>query len=226
MARAVQATSGQHSENSLAVAAVFRSTGDRPCSLGSDLLRQLVVRRTGMDALALGRQGDDAVRQPVGGNELALPLVPGGQDFGGRGTPENPGVDQSREFDVRDVARGAKDAFEIPDGLGPGVGEDVRREGGDVGEDGWWVWSRRSGNSRRRVDLIQESAAVGLIKDAREAPRLVGEWLHIHDLYQEDVPRGGALDFEGAAQVVNPREIHAGNVVGRVIVSDLAASPS
>jgi hypothetical protein len=45
------------------------------------------------------------------------------------------------------------------------------------------------------------------------------------DLYQENVARLCGLDLERTSQVVDLGEIDVSNIVGTVIVSDLAASP-
>ena len=74
----------------------------------------------------------------------------------------------------------------------------------------WWGSCDQStllfdfrGYLRLRVDLIQEPAAVILVKHACEAPRVILKWLYILDLHEEDVPRFGGLDFEGPREVVD-----------------------
>lgn len=70
------------------------------------------------------------------------------------------------------------------------------------------------GNSRGGIDLVQEPTAILLGKDPREAPRLVLEGLHVHNLNKEDVAWLSALDLEGPAEVVYLGEIHILDVVG------------
>ena len=74
--------------------------------------------------------------------------------------------------------------------------------------------------------LIQETAAVLFGEHASETPRLILEGLDVHDLDEEDVAGSGALDLEGAAQIVDAGEVHVENIVGRIVVPDLATSPT
>lgn len=71
-----------------------------------------------------------------------------------------------------------------------------------------------------------ETHAVAPVKDAGEAPRPVLERLDVHDLDEEQVARLGALDLEGPGEVVDAGEVHVLDVVGAVIVLDLAARPA
>lgn len=80
-------------------------------------------------------------------------------------------------------------------------------------------------NVRRRIQLVQETTPVVFRKDAREAPRLRLEWLHVHDLDQQDIARLRVLDLEWSGEVVHLREVDVLDIVGGVIVADLAASP-
>ena len=54
------------------------------------------------------------------GDELSFALVPLGEDFGAGCAAEDTRVDEAGEADARDVAGGAKDAFEVPNGFGSG----------------------------------------------------------------------------------------------------------
>ena len=76
-----------------------------------------------------------------------------------------------------------------------------------------------------RVDLVEEAAAIALVEDAGEAPGLVLHRLHILDLDEQDVSRFGRLDLEGPGQVVHAGEVDVLDVVGAVVVFDLAAGP-
>lgn len=69
-----------------------------------------------MDILRLRRLGDNAL-QLGGRDELGLAAVPLREDLGAGGTAQDARVDEAGEADVREVARGAEDAFEVPDGF-------------------------------------------------------------------------------------------------------------
>lgn len=81
-------------------------------------------------------------------------------------------------------------------------------------------------DSRRWVNLIQEAAAISAVKNPCEAPRVVLEGLHIHDLNKKYISRRCTLDLKRATQVVNFSQINVANVVCRVIVADLTTSPA
>lgn len=101
------------------------------------------------------------------------------------------------ELDARDVARGGIDALEVPDGL-----------------------------ARFTVEIGgKETAAIGLVKDAGEAPGAVRKGLHVENINDEDIAWLGAFDFKGPAEIVDPRQVDVVNVVGVVGVFDLAAGP-
>lgn len=70
-----------------------------------------------MDVLRLRGLRDDAVER-CGGDEVGFAGVPGGEDGGGGSAAEDAGVDEPGEADVREVAGGAEDAFEVPDCFG------------------------------------------------------------------------------------------------------------
>jgi hypothetical protein len=81
-------------------------------------------------------------------------------------------------------------------------------------------------NSRRWINLIQEAAAISAVEDSCEAPRLVLEGLHIHDLNKKYISRSCTLDLKRATQVVNSSQINVTDVVCRVIITDLTTSPA
>lgn len=64
------------------------------------------------------------------------------------------------------------------------------------------------------------------VKHACEAPGLLLEGLHIHDLYEEQIAGLGTFDLKRARQVVHPREIDVADIVSRVVIPDLAARPT
>lgn len=78
---------------------------------------------------------------------------------------------------------------------------------------------------RFRINLIQEPTPITLLKDTCEPPRLVLEGLHILNLDEEDVAWLCGLDLKWAGEVVDLREIDVFDVVGRIVVLDLAAGP-
>lgn len=105
----------------IAIATMFRTAGDRARALGTDLRDDIGgCGLTSVHVLRLGRLRDDAV-EGVCTDELAFALVPEGEDVGGGGAAEDAGVDEAGEADVRDVPRGAEDAFEVPDGFCAGL---------------------------------------------------------------------------------------------------------
>lgn len=66
----------------------------------------------------LRRQRHIAAFELRGRDQLALALIPRREDLGRRRAAQDAWVDESCEFDVRQVSRGAVDAFKVPDGLG------------------------------------------------------------------------------------------------------------
>lgn len=93
--------------------------------------------------------------------------------------------------------RGERPTFEVPNGLG-GLCVKVARE---------------------------QAAAVGLFKDAGEAPGLLGERLHLEDVDDERVAWLGTLDGDRAGEVVDLGQVHVAHVVCVVRVLDLPACP-
>ena len=73
--------------------------------------------------------------------------------------------------------------------------------------------------------LVEEPAAVVFVEYACEAPGVVLEGLHVLNLDEEDVAWFGALDLEGAGEVVDLGQIDVLDIIGAVIVLDLTTSP-
>jgi hypothetical protein len=97
---------------------VFWASWDSSRAFTANFLLQLLVRRAGVHILGLRRLGDNAaVRVRAGFDELAFTLVPGSEDLGARCAAEDTRVDEACETDTGDVATGAEDAFEVPDGF-------------------------------------------------------------------------------------------------------------
>ena len=170
--------------------------GHRPCPLPPNLLLHLRARTPRMHALRLRRQRHIPTQMRTLANQLSLATIPLGQQRGRGRTAQDTRMNEARKAHAGDVARGAEDALEVPDGF-----------------------------SRLRVELVEEAAAVGGSEDAGEAPRLVLQWLHVLDLDEEDVAGLGGLDLKGPGQVVDAGEVDVFDVVGAVVVADLAAGP-
>jgi hypothetical protein len=79
--------------------------------------------------------------------------------------------------------------------------------------------------SRLRIQLIQKPASIILMKHPRETPRLMLKGLHILNLNEQDIAWLRGLDFKGSREVVDLSQIDILDVVGRVVVADLAAGP-
>ena len=73
--------------------------------------------------------------------------------------------------------------------------------------------------------FIQETATVLLGKDASKAPWLILKGLDIHNLNEQEISRRSSLDFEWSTQVMDSSQVDIKDVVGRIIVSDLATRP-
>jgi len=78
---------------------------------------------------------------------------------------------------------------------------------------------------RVRVDLVEETTAVLLVKDTSETPWLVLHWLDVLNLNEKNVTGLGGLDLEWTSKVVDLGQVDVFHVVGAVIVADLSASP-
>lgn len=174
---------------------MFRSTRDRASSFLPDLLLDRIIPLTHMHILRLRRLSHDS-RQLRSTDQLPLPPVPLRQDLRRRGTPQDPGMDQTREAHPGQMAGAAEDALEVPDRLG-----------------GLWV------------DVVEKPATVFFGEDAGEAPGLVLKGLDVLDLDEQDVAWFGVFDLKGSAEVVDFSQVDVADVVGAVVVADLAAGP-
>lgn len=76
-----------------------------------------------------------------------------------------------------------------------------------------------------RVDLIQESTTILLVKDTCESPWLLLHGLHVLDLNHKDIAWLGCLNLKRPGQVVDPSQIDGSHVVYAVVVADLTTSP-
>lgn len=73
--------------------------------------------------------------------------------------------------------------------------------------------------------FVQEPATVTLVEHGGEPPWTLIKRLHVLDLNDEDVTGLCALDLEWAGEVVYAGQIAVLDVVGTVVVLDLATSP-
>lgn len=98
----------------VAVAAVLRAAGDGPRALFANFVFQLAGCGARVDVLWLGGLGDDALEFGCA-DEMGFAAVPLGEDFGGGSTAEDAWMYETGEPQMRDMAGGAEDAFEVPD---------------------------------------------------------------------------------------------------------------
>jgi hypothetical protein len=73
--------------------------------------------------------------------------------------------------------------------------------------------------------LGKRTHPIAPVKYPCETPWLVVKRLDVHDLDEKQITRRGTLDLKRPGEVVDLCEIHVFDVVGRVIVLDLAAGP-
>jgi hypothetical protein len=76
-----------------------------------------------------------------------------------------------------------------------------------------------------RVDLVEEAAPIFLREHASESPGVVVEGLDVLDLDEEDIAGLGGFDFKRAREVMDLGQVDVLDVVGGVVVFDLAAGP-
>ena len=63
------------------------------------------------------------------------------------------------------------------------------------------------------------------MEDTCEPPRMVLEWLHILNLSNQDISGLCCFNVEGTRHVVDSSEVHVLDIIGRVVVVDLASGP-
>lgn len=54
---------------------------------------------------------------------------------------------------------------------------------------------------------------------------MVLEGLDVHYLNKKDVSRRSAFDLKGTTEIVNLGQVNVANVIGRIIIANLASSP-
>ena len=75
------------------------------------------------------------------------------------------------------------------------------------------------------VVVFEETTAILAVKDTGESPRRVVEWLHVSNIYNKKVAWLGTLDVEGTGEIMHLCEVDLSNIVGAVIVPNLATGP-
>lgn len=100
----------------VAIAAMLGPAGDGPRTFLAHFRFDLLASAAGVDVLGLRGLCHDAV-EGVGADEFALAPVPFVEDFLRGGASKDSGVDEAGEPDVWYMPGGAKDAFEVPNGL-------------------------------------------------------------------------------------------------------------
>lgn len=78
---------------------------------------------------------------------------------------------------------------------------------------------------RLGVDLVEEATAVLLGEDARESPGLIGQRLHVLDVDHKHIARFRGFNLKRTTQVVDFGEVDILDVVGGIVILDLAAGP-
>ena len=109
-------------EIALTIAAVFRATRNRPGTLRAHPLLDFGSRRSRVYVLPLRRLRDNPPHVAARVDQSGFALVPRPEHLLRGRAAEDAGVDEAGEFDARDVARRALDAFKVPDGFGPAGG--------------------------------------------------------------------------------------------------------
>ena len=81
------------------------------------------------------------------------------------------------------------------------------------------------GEVRFWIELVKEATSIVFVEDASKAPWVVLERLDVLNLNKKDVTWLGGLDLEGSGQVVDLSQINILDIVGTVVVPNLAACP-
>ena len=172
--------------------------------LGGGVGERLTLQGAQDRVLGQGRQGQrrDPVR--VGGDQVALALVPPGQQLLGRGGAHQAGVDDAGEGDPGHVPGGGLAAGEVPDHL-VGVGELLGQEPAAV--------------------LGGEDAGVAPALAGQRAGVLLRDRADVEDVDDQQVSGLGALDPDRAGEHVHRRQRRVADVVGGVVVVDRPVEP-
>lgn len=81
------------------------------------------------------------------------------------------------------------------------------------------------GEVRFWIELVKEATSIVFVKDAGKAPWVVLERLDVLNLNKKDVAWLGRLDLKWSRQVVDLSQINILDIVGTVVVPNLAACP-
>lgn len=181
----------------------------------ANLLPQSSISAANVARLRLRWKGNNAVHVAALLNKLGFAVVPFFQHLMRWGTSQDARMDQAGELDARDVTRAAVYAFKVPDCLGSAAHSSASVPPGVVSGD----------RIRLGVDLIQKSTTILFCKYTSETPRLVWQGLNVLDLNEKNITGLSRLDLEGSAQIMDSGEVNVSDIVGAVIVADLAARP-
>ena len=155
-------------------------------------------------AVRLRRQSERGHPVRFGGDQRRLAGVPCLQQLGRGGGAHQAGVDHPGELDAGHVARGGLVAAEVPDGL-VGVGELVGEEAAAV--------------------ALGEDAGVAPALPRQRAVILLRDRAHIQDVDDQQVAGLRTLDAERPGEGVHGVQGCCGDVLGGIIVLDVAVEP-
>lgn len=153
---------------------MFRSSGHRARSLCCNLCCGGFICCTGM-RISRQRRVRDCSRCSASsllGDEFTFTPIPFCEDLGGGCAAQDTRVNQTCEFDARDVPGCAVYTLKIPDCFCPALISAF-----------FFFFSVRmmKGYLRMRINLIQKPAPILFMKNTRKPPRLVFKGLHILD---------------------------------------------
>ncbi len=165
-------------------------------TLAPGLLERRALELAENDVLRVRRQRQRRHALRVGSDQRRLAVVPALEQLMRGQTADDAGVGQAGKAQVGNMPRGGEDAVEIPHRLG-GLVEVVG----------------------------QEAAELLLAEDAGIAPPLVVEHADVENIDDDDVAGLGTRHPDRPRQVVARREVDVADVVGAVVVVDLATGP-
>lgn len=93
-------------------------------------------------------------------------------------------MNQSSKADAGNMPTGTEDAFKVPDCLCPKAS--IRTSGQESIKKNLRFW----------IKLIQETSSILLVKNTRESPGLLFEWLNVLNLNEQNVAGLGSLNIE------------------------------
>ncbi|KAH3678627.1 hypothetical protein OGATHE_000177 [Ogataea polymorpha] len=179
----------------VAVATVFRTARYGSSSLCQFGL-QFQAASTRVGVLFRWQVGHHEVCVWVRLHELCLSSGPLCQDFVAGSGSNNSWMDKASKTDARDVSGGAVDALEVEHGLGS-------------------LW----------IVFVQKPTPVLLGEDPAVSPRLSFERLDVLDLHHQNVALLSAFHLKRPRQIMDFCKVAILDVIGRVVVPDLASRP-